>query len=204
MSGQLSNTRGTASPAADHSDYLMLISLALDEMLEPEEKQRLDRHLDRCDTCRSQWILWQVIDQRLRVAPMPAPSPEFVYQVAERVRQQERQRTLRVGLLLAVLTVFVWSIGLAGMGLVAASLVYTNLAWFTEMRQFLTSTWTMGSVVGHSLWGVLIGLPTTPKLLGAATTCAYFLVSVLALASWSIFLRHSMQPVEPRTVRSIP
>ncbi len=196
MVGRVPSIQAAGSQATDHSDYLMLISLKLDEMLDAEEKQRLDRHLERCNTCRLQWSLWQVIDQKLRAAPVPEPSPAFSHLVAKRLARQERRRNIQVGLLLTVLSVFVWSLGLAGIGLLAGFLVYNNLGGFTEIGQFLTDAWAVAGVVGHSLWEVLIELTATPTTLGAAT--AYLFISLVALAVWFLLIQRSIQPVKSR------
>lgn len=196
MVGKIPNSQTGTNQPADHRDYLMLISLALDEMLEPHEQQQLDRHLDQCDSCRQQWTLWQVIDQHLRATPAPQLSPAFAQRVGTRMRQQEQRRHLRVGLLLTTLTVLVWLLGLAGVGLLAAFLIYANLGWFAQTLQFLTFAWTAVSIVGRSLWDVFLGLLETPTALGAATL--YFVLSILALTGWFRFLQRSVQPLEPQ------
>ena len=196
MVGRAPSIQATGSQSTDHSDYLILISLTLDEMLDAEEKQRLDRHLERCDSCRLQWSLWQVIDQKLRAAPAPEPSPAFPHLVAGRLSRQEQRRNIQIGLLLTALAVFVWSLSLAGIGLFAAFLVYNNLDGFTAINQFLTDAWAVAGVVGHSLWQVLIDLTATPAILGVAI--AYLLISVVALVVWLLLIQHSIQPIRTR------
>ena len=180
----------------DHSEYLMLISFELDGMLDEEEKGRLDRHLKLCSHCSGQRQLWQVIDRRLAATPTPEPAPGFSQAVIERIERRERLRNLRVGLLLAVLTVFVWSLALAGIGLLASALVYANLDHFSAAAQFLGEARAMAEVVWQSLWGIVVESTATTTTVGIAS--AYTVVVVAALAGWCIFIQRTTQPVRSR------
>lgn len=196
MAARIPEVHASTSQTARHSDYLVLISLALDGMLEASEQARLDRHLEQCSRCRVQWLLWQVIDQKLRAAPAPAPPPDFSHQVMERLSRQERLRNMQVGLLLTALTVFVWALGLVGAAGLVCALVYTNLGRFAAASQFLTDAWAVAGVVGQSLWEVTIELTTTPTALGVAS--AYLVIAAVALAVWCLVIQRSAQPVRSR------
>lgn len=185
--------------AVDHSDYLALSSLALDGMLDHQEKGRLDRHLEECNQCRVQWLLWQVIDLKFRVEPAPEPAPDFVHRVANRLARQERMRNVRVGLLLTTLTVFGWSLGLVGASGLVFALMYSNLDRFAATRSFLVDAWAVAGVVGQSLWDVLFDLTATPTALGVAS--AYLIVAAVALAGWFLVIQRSTQPVKSRLYR---
>lgn len=191
-------TQAPSSPikAADHSDYLMLISLDLDGMLDAEDKGQLDRHLELCSQCRVQWLLWQVIDQKLRAEPVPEPAPGFSQMVVERIGRQERLRNIQIGLLLTVLTVLVWSLGLVGVGVMAGALVYANLGRVAATGQFLSEVWAVAGVVGLSLWEVIIEATTTTTTLGIAS--AYLVIAVVALAMWCIVIQRTTKPIRSR------
>ncbi len=191
-------TQAPSSPikAADHSDYLMLISLDLDGMLDAEDKGQLDRHLELCSQCRVQWLLWQVIDQKLRAEPVPEPAPGFSQMVVERIGRQERLRNIQIGLLLTVLTVLVWSLGLVGVGVMAGALVYANLGRVEATGQFLSEVWAVAGVVGLSLWEVMIEATTTTTTLGIAS--AYLVIAVVALAMWCIVIQRTTKPIRSR------
>ncbi len=180
----------------DHSEYLMLVSLELDGMLNAEEKGQLDRHLDLCSLCSGQRQLWQAIDRRLAETPVPEPAPGFSRIVMDRIERQERLRNLRIGVLLAVLTVLVWSLALAGVCMLASALVYANLDHFAATAQLLSETRAVAEVVGQSLWGVVIESTTTTTTVGIAS--AYLVVVVAALAGWCIFIQRTTQPVRSR------
>ena len=192
--------RASMSPgkAADHSEYLMLISLALDGMLESDEKERLDGHLEQCSECRGQWLLWQTIDDSLRAAPVPAPAPGFSRSVVQQLARQERLRNLRVGVMLTVFTLLVWSLGLVGVCVMAGGIVYTNLERLEETGLFLSEAWAVAGVVGQSLWDVIVELTATSTALGVAST--YLVVVVAALAVWCIIIQRTTQPLRTRAL----
>ena len=190
--------RGSMSPgeSAGHSDYLMLMSLALDGMLDSEEKKRLDGHLEQCSGCQAQWLLWQAIDDRLHAAPVPVPAPGFSRAVAQRLAQRERLRNLRIGVMLAVFTLLVWSLGLVGVCVLTCALVYTNLDRLAETGLFLNEVWAVAGVVGHSLWEIVVEITATPAALGAAS--AYLVIAVAAIATWCIIIQRTTQPLRSR------
>ena len=190
--------RASTSPgkSADHSEYLMLISLALDGMLDSEEKKQLDGHLEQCSGCRGQWLLWQAIDERLRAAPVPVPAPGFSRSVAQRLAQQERLRNLRIGVMLTVFILLVWSLGLVGVCVLTGALVYTNLDRLAETGLFLNEVWAVAGVVGHSLWEVVVEITATPAALGVAS--AYLVIAVAAIAVWCIIIQRTTQPIRSR------
>ncbi|MYH61650.1 MAG: hypothetical protein F4148_07765 [Caldilineaceae bacterium SB0675_bin_29] len=184
--------------AVDHSEYLTLISLALDGMLDSDEQKRLDGHLEQCRGCRGQWILWQAIDERLRAAPVPMPAPGFSRSVAQRLARQERLRNLRIGVMLTVFTLLVWSLGLVGVCVMAGGIVYANLGRLEETGQFLNEVWAVAGVVGQSLWEVIVEITATSTALGVAST--YLFVVVAALAVWCIVIQRTTQPLRTRAL----
>ena len=192
--------RASVSPsrAVDHSEYLMLISLALDGMLDADEQKRLDGHLEQCRGCRGQWLLWQAIDDRLRAAPVPVPAPGFSREVAQRLARQERLRNLRIGVMLTVFTLLVWSLGLVGVCVMAGGILYTNLGRLEETGQFLNEVWAVAGVVGQSLWEVIVEITATSTALGVAST--YLFVVVAALAVWCVVIQRTTQPLRARAL----
>lgn len=196
MAERLNRASMSPGKSADHGDYLMMISLALDGMLDSEEKEQLDGHLEQCSGCRAQWLLWQAIDDRLRAAPVPVPAPGFSRSVAQRLAQRERLRNLRIGVMLTVFTLLVWSLGLVGVCTLTGTLVYTNLDRLAETGLFLNEVWAVAGVVGHSLWDVIVEITATPAALGVAS--AYLVIAVAAIAVWCIIIQRTTQPLRSR------
>ena len=193
MAERLNIASKSPGMAADHSEYLMLISLALDGMLDSDEKKRLDGHLEHCGECRGQWLLWQAIDDRLRAAPVPVPAPGFSRKVAQQLARQERLRNLRIGAMLTVFALVVWSLGLVGVCVMAGGIVYTNLERLADTGLYLNEVWAVAGVVGQSLWEVIVEIAATSTALGVAST--YLVVVVAALAVWCVIIQRTTQPL---------
>jgi len=60
-----------------HQDTTVMMSLALDGMLSPEELSELNNHLDLCPSCRAKWVRWQSVGALLSAQPLAAPSLSF-------------------------------------------------------------------------------------------------------------------------------
>lgn len=72
--------------------YRELMSMMLDEILTPEQREELERHLSECVGCRAEWKLLKAA-QRLIATTQPAPLPyDLVPIVMERVKAIERER----------------------------------------------------------------------------------------------------------------
>ena len=196
MSNMLTKTGVSPNRARDHSEYLMLISLELDGMLEADEQAQLDGHMEQCSACRAQWQLWQKVDNRLREAPMPVLAPGFSHSVAQRLARQERRRNLQIGVMLTVFTLLVWSLGLIGVCALTGAVVYTNIDRFAETGLFLSEAAAVAGVLGQSLWDVIVELTATPAALGVAS--GYVVVAVAALAVWCIVIQRTTLPFRSR------
>ncbi len=178
----------------NHNEYGMLMSLALDNLLEGAEQAQLDTHLAGCARCRNQWSLWQSIDAALRAAPMTAPSPAFAHNFGQRLAAQDRRRQMRLGILLGALTLVMWLVGVTGVALMIGALIYNQVGWFTETLHWLAYVWTAVSVIGGSLLALLGGLAEEPSAVGLLT--GYVVLGGGVMVLWSRYLRRSLQLVE--------
>lgn len=177
-----------------HNEYGLLMSLALDNLLDGAEQAQLDAHLADCARCRTQWSLWQSIDAALHAPPLTAPSPAFIQNLGQRLSAQERRRQVRLGILLGALTLVMWSIGVTGVALVIGALIYNQVGWFTESLHWLAYVWTAISVVGSSLLALLGGVTEEPSAIGLLA--GYVALAGGVLVIWSRYLRRSLQLVE--------
>ena len=196
MAAEKYQTRTPPDPTVVHGEYLMLLSLALDGMIESGERTRLDSHLQHCSECRSQWELWQLLDRKLHAEPVPQPAPDFSQRVVGELIRQERRRNLQIGIFLTVLTILAWALALVGAGVLASALVYTNLGSFAAAGSFLAEAWAVSGVVCHSLWGVITELTAAPTALGVATV--YLIITIVVLGAWCLIIQRSAQPVRSR------
>jgi anti-sigma factor RsiW len=107
-------------------EMTMLMSLALDEMLETEDRQRLEQHLQACPACRTEWEAMQAVSALLADSPMAGPPLGFAVRVERKLAEKDRKRRQTFGGL-AVLTS---SLSLAGLtAAVICLVVVAILAW---------------------------------------------------------------------------
>jgi len=108
----------------DHAEMTLMMSLALDGMLSPEDQRTFEAHLRTCPDCQARWTRWRQVDALLAAGPVLSPSPGFSARVLERVnRRGRRQRRLLGGALLLGGSLSVW--GMVLLALVAAALLWT-------------------------------------------------------------------------------
>jgi anti-sigma factor RsiW len=107
-------------------EMTVLMSLALDEMLGEEDRQRLEQHLQGCPSCRTEWEAMQAVSALLADSPMAGPPLGFAVRVERKLAEKDRKRRQTFGGL-AVLTS---SLSLAGLTVaVICLMVVAILAW---------------------------------------------------------------------------
>jgi hypothetical protein len=130
-----------------HSDYTMLMSVALDDEATPEELQRLREHVRTCAGCAGTWERWQVVDRRFDAAPLMTPAPNFADAVMARIeaRSLQRRQTRRYATGLVALTLAVTLLGLAALGGLlywgAQNPAQVSGVFFAVLRGVGTATW---------------------------------------------------------------
>lgn len=180
--------------AIPHDEWGLLMSLALDGLLDGDEQQRLDRHLTSCEPCQQQWQIWQTIDDSFQAPPWVMPSVDFAQKVDARIEAVQTGRERRVAWALALLTFFVWAAGFAGTGVLFTLLIYNGVGWFAETIQWLSSAWRTLTAVATPLWGVLVGLSQNPNTVGLLL--GYLALALVMLTAWGYLLRRSLRPFE--------
>lgn len=107
-------------------DMTLLMSLALDSLLDDEGRLRLDQHLQTCPACRAEWEAMQAVSALLAGSPLVGPPLGFAVRVERKLDAKERKRRQAFGGL-AVLTS---SLSLAGLTVAAVCLIALSiLAW---------------------------------------------------------------------------
>lgn len=85
-------------PCPDHDDYTVLMSLALDGVLDAADQTLLDQHLQACPRCAAQWALWQRVGSALQAEPYAGPPLAFTRTVNDALNGRERRRERRLGI----------------------------------------------------------------------------------------------------------
>jgi anti-sigma factor RsiW len=104
----------------------LLMSLALDDMLEDEDRQQLEQHVQACPACRAEWEAMQAVSALFDDSPMVGPPLGFAVRVERKLAEKDKKRRQTFGGL-AVLTS---SLSLAGLTVAAVCLIVVAiLAW---------------------------------------------------------------------------
>ncbi len=179
---------------APHPEMGLLMSLALDDMLEPSERAHLDAHLAQCSLCRAYWQLWRSLDRELRAAPMVEPPPHLMSRTAARLARVERRRRLRLLAGLGSLALVVWLVGLLGMAGLAGLLVALRWEQIADTLRWLATVWVGLSVVMGAAWRILAEWFGHPQ--GMVFVLGYSLLALLLLWGWGRMLQRSTRPVD--------
>ena len=110
----------------------MLMSLALDGLLDDNSRYRLHRHLAACPTCRSEWESMRQVSALFEGVPLAGPPLGFAIRVERRLDERVKRRRRAFGGV-AVLTS---TLSLAGMTVAAVLLIVLGVVgwqWFGEM-----------------------------------------------------------------------
>jgi anti-sigma factor RsiW len=107
-------------------EMTLLMSLALDSLLDEDDRQRLEQHLQGCAACRAEWEAMRALSALFAGSPMAGPPLGFAVRVERKLDEKERKRRQTFGGL-AVLTS---SLSLAGLTVATVCLIVLGvLAW---------------------------------------------------------------------------
>ncbi len=173
------------------------MSLALDDLLDGDEERDLHAHLAVCEPCNQQWQIWTQINQQFQMPPILLPPVNLAAQVDARISAAEKRREFRIGVLLAALTLFLWTVGFAGVGLVIGFLVFNQIGSITEIFHSIAYLWTTVLVISGSIGRALVGLSENPSALGVVL--GYIALAGVSLAGWTRFLRRTTRPFDSQS-----
>ncbi|GIV68254.1 hypothetical protein [Caldilinea sp.] len=170
-------------------EFAWLMSLALDDRLDADERVRFETLLAEHEELAQAWRSWQRIDRQFAETPAIAPSSGFVRRFEARLAQQEQQRQQRVLLLSAALAVTALAMVFLAIVGVGALILFTQGQWVGEQLRMLAFAYSSLKLWASSTFETTAALARTPQaqLLGAA----YALLVVLMTAAWVQLLRRS-------------
>lgn len=149
-----------------HNPYEMMISLAVDGLLDDAEQQELQAHLQNCPTCVDLQERMQLVDSMFKQPVMVVPPIDFTASVMARIDTYEASRR--------------WTPWLIGVLVVVSVIAALSIA--TPIL-LLTQGW----------WQSLLTLPVVGTALTAALAVYGFLQSTASLAleaagDWLVYL----------------
>ena len=180
--------------AAGAEDFMLLMSLALDGLLDGAEEQRFQRCLAEQPQLAAQWQSWQALDSALHAAPAAIPPQDFVAAVELRLELAERRRRLWLGMAIGLTTVVLWGTVLVAAASAGAFVLVNQASWLSDLVRMLAygsaaiSSW-IDSIL-RSL-GAVLGTPQARSFV-----LLYVVATAGILAGWLHLLRRSTRVPE--------
>ncbi|MEZ4706598.1 MAG: hypothetical protein R3A44_05295 [Caldilineaceae bacterium] len=172
-------------------DFALVMSLALDGLLDAEEERQFHADLARYPLLAEQWQLWQEMDARILAEPAMAPPADFLEKVSARLAKEQRRRQLWFGMLVGWLSVCLWTIVAVGLLAGGAFVLANQGPWLAEQVRniaHLLNTWRAWH---ETLAGTASSMASMPQTWLVAL--GYLTLTAAILAYWTQFLRRSTQ-----------
>jgi anti-sigma factor RsiW len=184
-------------PPEVENEFFMLMSLALDDMLDGDERLRFDGYLAQYPVLAQQWQSWQEMDATFQATPSAMPPADFVADVELRILQRERQRSLLWGLGLGVVVLALWVGLIAGAVSFGAFVMFNQAEWLSRLVHLLAQS----TATVNNWWSAT--MITLDALLATDQArmllVAYGLTAAAMLGGWVVFLRRSTRVHESAT-----
>jgi hypothetical protein len=182
----------------EEETFEVLMSLALDGRLSPDESQRFDRMLAQEESAAQQWALWQEMDTMFCAAPYVVPSPGFAVAVGRRLAVQERRRRLWLGVAIGSAVLLLLGSGLLGVVGLVALISTSQSVWLGEFIHSLAYWWSaISGFFVSALRSVDALLATTQA---RAVILVYVTVAMGMLGLWWSWLRRTTFVEEEQSI----
>lgn len=171
----------------EHDEQMTaLMSLALDGLLDEQDRRRLEQHLDVCPSCRGEWQAMNELTTLFESSPLVGPPLGFAIRVERRLAERDRRRrrlfggmaVVTSGLSLAGLTVAVLVI------LVAAAVVWLSLGELPSVQEGTSAALQVASGTGLLAKGASLFLADLLARYAAPLVLGLGLVLVLLAGLW--------------------
>lgn len=171
------------------AEFDWLMSLALDDQLDPAAQARFAALLASEPQYADAWRDWQWIDREFEATPAVTPASGFVNRFALHLAEQEQQRQQRLLLLSVALALVASWLVFASTAGVGAFVFLTQGQWVGEQVRTLALAYTSVSLWLRSGGEALATLANTPQAQVAGAL--YALVIVLMVTVWIRLLGRS-------------
>lgn len=184
----------TTLPTESEEEFFLLMSLALDGLLDAAEEATFDRYLMSDPALAAEWQAWQGMHRQMVAAPHAIPTANFVDRFEVNLAQQERRQLLWQGMWIALITLVLWIGAAAGILSVGTYLFVNQSALLADWLQQVIYFWAALASWIDSLGTALNAFAGTPQAAGLGI--GYLLLTVGLLTSWFSYLRRSTQLIE--------
>lgn len=175
-------------------EFFLLMSLALDDMLDETEQATFDEYLAQYRMLAVQWDDWQLMHGQISAMPHAMPAPNFVARFEVQLAQQERRRQLRQGVWIGLVTLLLWLGASGGILAVGTYLFVNQTALLAEGVQNMIFLWAAIVAWFDGLATTVNTFVATPQAAGFGI--GYLVLTIGLLAGWIQYLRRSTQLVE--------
>lgn len=189
MNERMIETTVSQPDAATLAEFDWLMSLALDELLDDEDRARFEVLLAEYPSLADEWAAWQFIDGELEMTPAVAPSSGFVGRFEMHLVHYEQERQRRVIILTTALAVVAGAIVFAGTAGMGAFVFLTQGQWIGEQMRALTLAYTSMNLWLDSVVATAAAMASTPQ--AQAVGFGYAVAIIAMLAGWIYLLRRS-------------
>ncbi len=189
-------------PTESEEDFFLLMSLALDGLLDDVEEARFAHYLTSDRALAAEWQAWQTMHHQLNAAPHLMPTANFVDRFEANLVQQERRRLLWQGIWIAVITLLLWIGATAGILSVGTYLFVNQSTLLADGIKQIIYFWAAIATWTDSLATAFNAFAATPQAVGLGI--GYLLLTMGLLAGWFNYLRRSTQLIEGTVEASSP
>ena len=120
------------APPAVVEEFNILMSLALDDLLDDDERAQFDATVAQYPALADQWLTWQTMDRKLHTMPHVEPAAGFTLRFEQRLAhhtQQQQRRIMAVSFIAVMLTA---GLGLFGLVSTGAFVLATQGPWLGD------------------------------------------------------------------------
>ncbi len=174
-----------------YAEFQLLMSLALDDLLDADEKSQFEEHLQRHPVLAKEWQDWQLLHCEISAMPHAMPAPNFVDRFEVKLAQQERRRKLWQGLWIGVVSMVLWFIAAAGVITVSTYLFVNQPSLMSDVVQNVIFFFASLATSVDSLALAISTFAETPQAIGLGV--GYLVLAMSMLMGWVVYLRRSTQ-----------
>jgi len=178
---------------AAYVEFTLLMSLALDGLLDAEQERQFQADLARYPLLAEQWQLWQELDGMLASAPAMEPPADFVQTFDGRLARRERRRRFWLGMTIGTLAVCMWTVILTGVVSVGAYVLTNQSDWLSQLVHNVAYLFSVAATWVETISTTTAAVANMPQTWGIAL--GYAALTAIILTLWTRFLRRSTQVV---------
>lgn len=181
---------GDATTLADaHDEAMLLMSLALDGLLDEADENRLQLMLAADAGLRDTWRTWQKMDALLVELPHAEPSAGFVGRFEQNLEARERRARRRRQALFASAAAVAWLSTAAVVVLLGWALLSNQAQWMNDFVRELVFYPSAAAIWLRAVQTSLSALIGEPESLALVSSCA--VAASLLLYGWLLVLRRT-------------